>query len=145
MSLQVASEFAGKLPILGVCLGHQVLVAALGGTIVPAREILHGRASWIEHDETAEFAGLPNPIQVGRYHSLVADDRVPSEFVCSARAADGTVMAVRHREWPVFGWQFHPESVLTPAGLTLIHHFLQVIGCRVPWPAHLDDNGGHFR
>ena len=132
ISLQVVREFAGQIPILGVCLGHQVIVEAMGGAVHSAREIVHGRASWMKHDEAGEFTGLPSPMQVGRYHSLMADHRLPASLVCSATASDGTILAVRHRDWPVFGWQFHPESVLTPDGCELIRNWLRTIGWVTP-------------
>ena len=110
-------------PTLGVCLGHQAIVEAFGGEVGYARELLHGKASPVKHDGTGIFTDLPEPFDAGRYHSLAAT-RVPEEFAVTATAADGEVMAVRHRELPVDGLQFHPESVLTPLGPALAQNFL---------------------
>jgi anthranilate synthase/aminodeoxychorismate synthase-like glutamine amidotransferase len=115
--------FAGEIPVLGVCLGHQAIVTAFGGTVGPARELVHGRATSVAHDGRGIFAGLPPGFEAGRYHSLAASSLPPSLEV-SATAADGEVMAVRHRELPVDGLQFHPESVLTPEGARLAANFL---------------------
>ena len=111
------------MPTLGVCLGHQAIVEAFGGEVGQARALLHGKASPIEHDGRGVFAGLPQGFEAGRYHSLAAT-RVPDELEVSARTADGEVMGVRHRELPVEGVQFHPESVLTPLGRELARNFL---------------------
>lgn len=112
-------------PLLGVCLGHQALVQVLGGEVGAARRLMHGKASPITHTNTGLFAGLPQPMAVGRYHSLAAT-RVPADLEVTARTADGEVMAVAHRAHPVFGVQFHPESVLTPEGDALLARFLGV-------------------
>ena len=109
-------------PVLGVCLGHQSLVQAFGGRVV-RHEPVHGKATEIEHDGTGLFAGLPSPLTVGRYHSLVADPDLPDCLEVTARGG-GVVMAVRHRELPAEGVQFHPESVLTPQGKSLLKNFL---------------------
>jgi len=106
-----------------VCLGHQAVVEAFGGEVGAARALLHGKASLLRHDGRGVFAGLPEEIEVGRYHSLAAT-RVPGELEVSARTDDGEVMAVRHRSHPIEGVQFHPESVLTPHGRTLLANFL---------------------
>jgi anthranilate synthase component II len=128
-SLAVVRHFAGRTPILGVCLGHQTIAAALGGRIVRAREPLHGRSSAITHESRGVFAGLPNPLTVGRYHSLVVDESsLPPELAVTARAADGTVMAIEHTRWPVIGVQFHPESILTQGGYELLAAFLRQAG-----------------
>jgi len=128
-SLAVVRHFAGRVPILGVCLGHQTIAAALGGRIVRAREPLHGRASAITHNGRGVFAGLPNPLTVGRYHSLVVDESsLPPELAVTARADDGTVMAIEHTRWPIVGVQFHPESILTQGGYELLSAFLQQAG-----------------
>ena len=111
------------IPTLGVCLGHQALVQAFGGEIGPARTLVHGKASPVEHDSRGIFAGMPQPFEAGRYHSLVAI-RVPECFEISARGED-EVMAVRHRELPLDGVQFHPESVLTPHGREIARNFLE--------------------
>jgi anthranilate synthase/aminodeoxychorismate synthase-like glutamine amidotransferase len=128
-SLDIVHHFAGRVPILGVCLGHQTIAAALGGRIVRAREPLHGRASAITHNSRGVFAGLPNPLTVGRYHSLVVDESsLPPELIVTARADDGTVMAIEHTRWPIVGVQFHPESILTQGGYELLSAFLQQAG-----------------
>jgi anthranilate synthase component II len=115
------------LPILGVCLGHQSIAQAFGGKVVRAREPVHGKAEEIVHDGSALFRGTPKPLHAGRYHSLVVDGRtLPRELKVSARTKDGIVMAVRHLRLPVFGVQFHPESILTPDGQTLLGNFLRV-------------------
>jgi anthranilate synthase component 2/para-aminobenzoate synthetase component 2 len=128
-SLDVVRHFTGRLPILGVCLGHQTIAAALGGRIVRAREPMHGRASTITHDSRGIFAGLPNPLAVGRYHSLVVDEAsLPAELTVTARADDDTIMALAHRDHPVFGVQFHPESILTEGGFEMLAGFLRLAG-----------------
>jgi para-aminobenzoate synthetase component II len=112
-----------RAPILGVCLGHQAIVEAFGGEIGPARRLVHGKASPVHHDGRGLFAGLPAAFEAGRYHSLAAT-RVPDALEISATCEEGEVMAVRHRDLPVDGLQFHPESVLTPLGPQLAHNFL---------------------
>jgi len=111
------------VPTLGVCLGHQAIVQIFGGEVGQARELVHGKATAVNHDGRGIFAGLPDGFQAGRYHSLAATS-VPDVFEVSATAADGEVMAVRHRQLPLDGVQFHPESVLTPDGLELVRNFL---------------------
>jgi len=111
------------VPTLGVCLGHQAIVEAFGGTIGPARELVHGKACTVRHDGRGLFAGLPEELEAGRYHSLAAET-IPDSLEISATADDGEVMAVRHRELPIDGVQFHPESVLTPLGRELAQNFL---------------------
>jgi anthranilate synthase component II len=118
---------ARRLPMLGVCLGHQSIGQAFGAKVVRAREPVHGKAEEIVHDRSSLFRGLPRPLRAGRYHSLVVDARtVPRELAVSARTKDGIVMALRHRKLPVFGVQFHPESILTPDGQTLLRNFLEI-------------------
>jgi anthranilate synthase/aminodeoxychorismate synthase-like glutamine amidotransferase len=112
-----------EVPTLGVCLGHQAIVEAFGGEIGFARRLVHGKASAVQHDGRGLFAGLPPRFEAGRYHSLAAT-RIPDELEVSATCDEGEVMAVRHRELPVDGVQFHPESVLTPVGPALAHNFL---------------------
>jgi anthranilate synthase/aminodeoxychorismate synthase-like glutamine amidotransferase len=112
-----------RVPVLGVCLGHQAIVEAFGGEIGPARRLVHGKASPVHHDGRGVFAGLPPAFEAGRYHSLAAT-RVPDALEVSATCEEGEVMAVRHRNLPVDGLQFHPESVLTPLGPELAHNFL---------------------
>ena len=113
-----------RVPTLGVCLGHQAIVEAFGGEIGPARRLVHGKASPVRHDGRGLFAGLPEEFEAGRYHSLAATS-VPDELEVSATCVEGEVMAVRHRELPVDGVQFHPESVLTPLGPELARNFLE--------------------
>ena len=127
-------QFAGRIPILGVCLGHQAIAQAYGATIVGAPELLHGKTSQIRHGEAGLYAGMPNPFRAVRYHSLVADPAtVPDSLVVDARTDDGIVMGLHHRDLPVYGVQFHPESILTDAGKTLLQNFLDVAaGARVP-------------
>ena len=120
---EVVRRFAGHVPILGVCLGHQAIVEVFGGEVGFARELVHGKAAPVEHDGRGIFAGVPEPFDAGRYHSLAAT-RVPDCLEVSAAAADGEVMAVRHRELPIDGVQFHPESVLTPVGAQIARNFL---------------------
>ena len=115
--------------MLGVCLGHQAIAEALGGRIVRAPEPVHGRTSSVRHDERGVFAGLPNPITACRYHSLVADEAsLPDCLEVSAQSDDGVVMGLRHRELPVVGLQFHPESILTGTGYALLGGFLRKCG-----------------
>lgn len=127
VSRAMIEAFEGRVPILGVCLGHQCLVDHLGGRIVSARRLMHGKTSMIDHDGATIFSGLPNPLEVGRYHSLAAErDSVPDTLTVTARTPGGEIMAVRHRDKPMEGVQFHPESVLTPDGEVLLDNFLQL-------------------
>ncbi len=113
------------VPILGVCLGHQAIGQVYGGNVVAAPELMHGKTSWITHDGLGVFAGLPDPLEATRYHSLVVErETVPECLVVTADTADGTVMGFRHRELPVEGVQFHPESILTTGGHDLLANFL---------------------
>jgi anthranilate synthase/aminodeoxychorismate synthase-like glutamine amidotransferase len=123
-SIEIIKRLAPHVPTLGVCLGHQAIVEAFGGEVGYARELLHGKASPVQHDGTGLFTGLPEPFDAGRYHSLAAT-RLPDELVPTAYADDGEVMAVRHRDLPIVGVQFHPESVLTPDGPALARNFLE--------------------
>jgi anthranilate synthase/aminodeoxychorismate synthase-like glutamine amidotransferase len=120
---EIVRRLAPTTPTLGVCLGHQAIVEVFGGDVGPARELVHGKSCTIAHDGKGLFAGLPQGLEVGRYHSLAAT-RIPDALEIAARAADGEVMAVRHRELPVDGVQFHPESVLTPHGREIARNFL---------------------
>jgi anthranilate synthase/aminodeoxychorismate synthase-like glutamine amidotransferase len=122
-SIKILERLCGRVPILGVCLGHQALVQLHGGTVGQARELVHGKATTVHHDGRGIFAGLPDEFEAGRYHSLAATS-IPAAFEVSATAPDGEVMAVRHRELPVDGVQFHPESVLTPHGRDIVRNFL---------------------
>ena len=124
-SVAMIQMFTGRVPILGVCLGHQCIVAAFGGAIVPARELMHGKTSEVRHDDRGIFASLPQPMLVGRYHSLAArEDGLPGDLEITARTPDGEIMGVRHRQLMIEGVQFHPESVLTPDGPELMKNFL---------------------
>jgi anthranilate synthase component 2 len=120
---QIVRKLAPTMPTLGVCLGHQTIVEAFGGEIAAARELVHGKACTVKHDGRGLFAGLPTELEAGRYHSLAAET-VPDALEVSATADDGEVMAVRHRELPIDGIQFHPESVLTPLGREIARNFL---------------------
>ena len=123
LSLAILERFDGRIPTLGVCLGHQALVQLYGGTVGQARELVHGKATIVSHDGRGIFTGLPEDFLAGRYHSLAATS-VPDVFEVSASSPDGEVMAVRHRSLPIDGVQFHPESVLTPQGLDIARNFL---------------------
>jgi anthranilate synthase/aminodeoxychorismate synthase-like glutamine amidotransferase len=129
VSLAMIAAFAGKIPVLGVCLGHQSIVQHFGGEIVSAGSLMHGKTSLVDHDNKGLFAGLPNPLEVGRYHSLAANrSKVPDTLTVTARTTDGEIMGVRHRDVSVVGVQFHPESVLTPDGPALLANFLATSG-----------------
>jgi anthranilate synthase/aminodeoxychorismate synthase-like glutamine amidotransferase len=123
VSVDLIRQLGPSVPTLGVCLGHQAIVEAFGGQVGQAQALLHGKASPVEHDGKGVFAGLPPGFEAGRYHSLAAV-RVPEELEVTARTPDGEVMGVRHRELPIEGVQFHPESVLTPLGRELARNFL---------------------
>jgi anthranilate synthase/aminodeoxychorismate synthase-like glutamine amidotransferase len=120
----IVALMAGRVPTLGVCLGHQAIVEAFGGEVGQAKRLVHGKSSPVTHDGRGLFSGLPETFEAGRYHSLAAT-RVPDVLEVSATCAEGEVMAVRHRELPVDGVQFHPESVLTPVGRELARNFLE--------------------
>ncbi len=125
ISLAAVRALAGELPILGVCLGHQCIGQAFGGRIVAARRLMHGKTSRIRHDGRGVFRGLPQDFEATRYHSLVvAEDSVPAVLEVSARSEDGEIMGLRHRELPIEGVQFHPESILTAEGKRLLANFL---------------------
>jgi anthranilate synthase/aminodeoxychorismate synthase-like glutamine amidotransferase len=126
ITLAVIRRFAGRLPILGVCLGHQAIGEAFGGRVVRGPRPMHGKTSRIEHDASGVLRGVPNPFTACRYHSLVvADDRWPGELRVTARSTDdGVVMALCHRDWPIEGVQFHPESILTDSGRQILRNFL---------------------
>ena len=123
VSERMIERFAGRIPVLGVCLGHQVIVEMYGGRVDRAALLMHGKPDQVSHDESELYAGLPSPFEAGRYHSLAALD-VPDVLTVTARTPDGEVMGVRHRTEPTHGVQFHPESVLTPHGRRLIENFL---------------------
>lgn len=129
VSMDMIRAFGGRIPVLGVCLGHQSIVEVFGGKVVRAGRLMHGKTSLIQHDGLGVFAGLPQMCEVGRYHSLIAaPETLPPELTVSARTREGEIMGVRHRELPVQGVQFHPESILTPAGPRLLGNFLDARG-----------------
>ena len=129
VSMEMIRAFAGRIPVLGVCLGHQSIVEVFGGKVVRAQRLMHGKTSSITHDGRTLFAGLPEPCEVGRYHSLIAaPERMPRELEVSALTAEGEIMAARHRTLVVEGVQFHPESILTPDGPRLLQNFLTLEG-----------------
>ncbi len=136
--LELVRRLYGSVPLLGICLGHQTIAAALGGKIIRANEPLHGRASLIHHNGRGMFAGLSNPLLGGRYHSLVVDEgSLPTCLEVIARTDDGTIMGIQHRSLPVVGLQFHPESILTDCGCQLLRAFLTLAGLATPLPLPL--------
>ncbi|MBK8792483.1 MAG: aminodeoxychorismate/anthranilate synthase component II [Holophaga sp.] len=125
--LEIVKECGPRIPTLGVCLGHQAMGQAFGGRVVAAPSLVHGKASPVYHTGEGVFAGLPNPLEAGRYHSLAVDpDSLPDCLLPVAHSADGVLMGMVHREYPMVGVQFHPESVLTPQGVQLLRQFLRV-------------------
>jgi len=129
VSMDMIRTFAGAIPVLGVCLGHQSIVEVFGGKVVRADRLMHGKTSLVQHDGRTLFAGLPQPCEVGRYHSLIAAAAtLPAELEVSARTAQGEIMGVRHTRFMVEGVQFHPESILTPDGPALLANFLSYSG-----------------
>jgi anthranilate synthase/aminodeoxychorismate synthase-like glutamine amidotransferase len=126
ISVETIKRFGAKTPILGVCLGHQSIGVAFGGSVVRAPQLMHGKISTVHHDSRGVFQGVGQPFTAGRYHSLVVADPLPEVLEAAARTDDGTIMGVRHRELPVHGVQFHPESVLTGEGRQLLRNFLEL-------------------
>lgn len=125
ISTDLVARYGPEIPILGVCLGHQCIAEAFGGRVVRARQVVHGKASLIEHDGRGVYEGLENPLLATRYHSLVVDPySLPSDLVATAWTSDGVLMGIRHRRHPVEGVQFHPESILTRSGHNLLSNFL---------------------
>jgi anthranilate synthase/aminodeoxychorismate synthase-like glutamine amidotransferase len=125
ISMPLISGVEGRIPVLGVCLGHQAIAAAFGGTVSQASRLMHGKTSSVYHDGRGVYEGLPNPFPAGRYHSLaVQEETLPEQFRISAYTSDGEIMGIRHRDKPVEGVQFHPESILTPEGDRLLKNFL---------------------
>ena len=125
VSIAMIRAFAGKIPVFGVCLGHQSITEAFGGKVVRAPRLMHGKTSMIEHDGQGLFAGVASPCEIGRYHSLIAaPEALPAELAVTARTAEGEIMGVRHQRLMVEGVQFHPESVLTPDGPAMMKNFL---------------------
>jgi anthranilate synthase/aminodeoxychorismate synthase-like glutamine amidotransferase len=126
VSLDMIGSWAGKVPIFGVCLGHQSIVQQFGGEIVRAERLMHGKTSMVKHDGETIYTGLPNPFEVGRYHSLCAEEEsLPDELIVTAQTERGEIMGVRHKTLPIEGVQFHPESVLTPDGNMLMANFMR--------------------
>ena len=127
VSIAMIRAFAGRVPIFGVCLGHQAIVEAFGGDVVRAPRLMHGKTSMVGHDGRILFEGMPQPCEVGRYHSLIAaPDKMPADLEVCATTAENEIMAVRHRRYVIEGVQFHPESVLTPQGPHLMGNFLRL-------------------
>ena len=149
ISIDLIRECGPRVPILGVCLGHQALAAALGGRIIRAPLPIHGRTSLVFHSGSGLFAGLPNPLRATRYHSLIAEESsLPPSLRITARTSDGVPMALEHANWPAYGVQFHPESILTAAGHQLLANFLRLAGIAVNGlprgdaPVNLDQSPG---
>ena len=126
ISVDLIRRFGPRVPILGVCLGHQGIGIAFGGEVVRAAQLMHGKLSTVQHDGRGVFRGVAQPFTAGRYHSLVVSDPLPDALEAAARTDDGTIMGVRHKEFPVHGVQFHPESVLTGEGRHLLRNFLEL-------------------
>ncbi|MCX7747517.1 MAG: aminodeoxychorismate/anthranilate synthase component II [Clostridia bacterium] len=128
ISIEVIREMGKTTPILGVCLGHQAIGEAFGGKVVHAKELMHGKASDVDVANRCKiFDSLPERIRVGRYHSLIVENEtLPEELIITAKTTDGEIMGLKHKEYPVFGIQFHPESILTPDGKTMLRNFLEV-------------------
>jgi anthranilate synthase/aminodeoxychorismate synthase-like glutamine amidotransferase len=124
VSLDIIREFAGQKPVLGVCLGHQCIGAAFGGVVSRAPRLMHGKTSAIYHDRRGLFNGIPSPFQATRYHSLIVEEPLPEPLKVLAFTSEGEIMALRHEEYPVFGVQFHPESILTEYGKEILNNFL---------------------
>ncbi|MCH7768873.1 MAG: aminodeoxychorismate/anthranilate synthase component II [Nitrospinae bacterium] len=125
ISIDVVNHFSGKLPILGVCLGHQSIGQAFGGLVVRAERLMHGKTSMIEHDGLSIYGGVPSPFEATRYHSLVVErSTLPDCLEISAETREGEIMGLRHKEYPVEGVQFHPESILTSEGKNILSNFL---------------------
>lgn len=129
ISLELIERLAPSKPILGVCLGHQCIGQAFGGKVIRAPELMHGKTSQIHHDGETIFEGLPTPFEATRYHSLIVErETLPEALEISAETEDGLIMGLRHEEYPVYGVQFHPESILTPAGKDLLRNYLELCG-----------------
>ena len=131
ISREVIARFGPMIPVLGVCLGHQCIGEVFGGRVIRAPELMHGKTSWVEHTGTGVLHGLPNPFEATRYHSLIVErDSLPAALEVTAETRDGTIMGLRHRDYPVEGVQFHPESILTTSGPQLLANFLSQAAAR---------------
>jgi anthranilate synthase component II len=126
VTVETIRKLGSRIPVLGVCLGHQGIGLAFGASVVRAGELMHGKVSAVHHDGRGVFKGVSQPFTAGRYHSLVVAEPVPDQLEISARTEDGTIMGLRHRTAPIHGVQFHPESVLTPEGRKLLRNFLEL-------------------
>jgi anthranilate synthase/aminodeoxychorismate synthase-like glutamine amidotransferase len=126
ISVETIRRFGVSTPVLGVCLGHQGIGIAFGGDVIRAPQLMHGKTSSVQHDGRGVFRGVSQPFVAGRYHSLIVGEPLPAELEAAARTEDGTIMGVRHREYPIHGVQFHPESVLTGEGKQLLKNFLEL-------------------
>lgn len=140
ITIEAILRLGPKIPVLGVCLGHQAIAAAYGGRVVPAVRLMHGKADRVYHDASGILAGIPQGFLAGRYHSLAVDVEGCPDLTVQATSDDGTVMAIRHVKWPVFGIQFHPESILTPKGLDILKNF---VAWSSPSTAMVADNARH--
>lgn len=129
ISINIIEHMTGRVPVLGVCLGHQSIGDAFGGDVVRAPHVMHGKTSFIHHEGKGIFQGLPNPFIATRYHSLIVDrETLPETLEITAETEDGIIMGLQHRDYPIYGVQFHPESILTPAGKQLLGNFLATTG-----------------
>jgi anthranilate synthase/aminodeoxychorismate synthase-like glutamine amidotransferase len=127
ISVDLIKEFLGRKPMLGVCLGHQSMAYARGGNIVRAKRLLHGKTSMIHHDGKGIYSGIPDPFEATRYHSLIVEENsLPDEFEITAWTDEGEIMGIRHKEYPVEGVQFHPESILTRSGKDILKNFIDI-------------------
>jgi anthranilate synthase/aminodeoxychorismate synthase-like glutamine amidotransferase len=126
LSIDIVKEFGKKIPVFGICLGHQAITVAFGGRVARANEIVHGKTSDISHSGSIIFKDIPNTFEATRYHSLVAmEDDFPEDLTITAKSKNGLIMALEHREYPIFGVQFHPESIVTEHGLKMVENFLE--------------------
>lgn len=126
ISVDVIKDYKEKYPILGVCLGHQSIGYAFGASIIKAKRLMHGKTSMISHDSQGLYENIPNPFKAVRYHSLVIDENtLPGEFIIDARAEDGDIMGIRHKSLPIFGVQFHPESIVSEHGFDILRNFIE--------------------
>jgi anthranilate synthase/aminodeoxychorismate synthase-like glutamine amidotransferase len=126
ISCEAIKEFSGKIPILGVCLGHQAIAYVYGGRIVQAKKLMHGKTSWIYHNKKEIFKGIPNPFEATRYHSLIVEKKsLPEDLEITAWTKEGEIMGLRHKVFPLWGVQFHPESILTRSGKDILANFLK--------------------